>query len=185
MASKKGIKWNSERILSLSAMSISFITLIIFIYQTNLMSKQNDLSILPYLQVSESADAESNSFMISLKNHGVGPAILESVIIEYEGQRYDVKDYNDDLISLLSDIESELDSLKYFSMSTLDVGIAIPSNATYEIFSVSNSPKDYDVLTESLFRLENNGLRYEIIYKSIQGERWIIHNDSEGPEKLD
>ena len=185
MESKKGIKWNSERILSLSAMSISFITLIIFIYQTNLMSRQNDLSILPYLLVSESVDGESSSFMISLRNHGVGPAILESVIMEYDGKRYDVKDYNDDMISLLRSLSSELDSLKFYSMSTLDVGIAIPANTTYEIFSVNNSPKDYQILTEALFNLENNGLRYEITYKSIQGERWIIHNDSEGPEKLD
>ena len=185
MAAKNGIKWNSERILSLSAMSISFITLIIFIYQTNLMSRQNDLSILPYLQVSESVDGETNSFMISLRNHGVGPAILESVIIEYDGERYDVKDYNDNLISLLASLATELDSLKYYSMSTLDVGIAIPANTIYEIVSVSNSAKDYELLTETLYKLENDGLRYEIIYKSIQNERWIIHNDSEGPQKLD
>ena len=179
------IKWNSERILSLSAMSISFITLIIFIYQTNLMSKQNDLSILPYLQVSESVDQESNSFMISLKNHGVGPAILESVIIEYEGQRYDVKHYNDNLISLLSNLATELDSIKSISVSTLDVGIAIPANTTYEIFSVSDSADDYRILSETLYRLENNSLRYEIVYKSIQDEKWMIDNESDGPVKLD
>ena len=166
-------------------MSISFITLIIFIYQTNLMSKQNDLSILPYLQVSESVDGETNWFMISLKNHGVGPAILESVIIEYEGKRYDVKDYDDNLVSLLATLATELDSLKNFSMSTLDVGIAIPANTTYEIISVSNSAEDYKLLTETLYNLENNGLRYEITYKSIQDERWVINNDTEGPEKLD
>ena len=182
---KQKIKWNSERILSLTAMGMSFVTLIIFIYQTNLMSRQNDLSILPYLQVSESADAESSSFMISLKNHGVGPAILESVIMIYDGKRYNVRDYNDDLIQLLSDLTKELDSLKYFSRSTLDVGIAIPANTTYEIFSVNNSPGDYKILTETLYQLESTGLRYEITYKSIQGERWLIQNDSEGPEKLD
>ena len=65
MAAKK-IKWNSERILSLSAMSISFITLIIFIYQTNLMSKQNYLSILPYLQLSTSNDSEGNKYSLSI-----------------------------------------------------------------------------------------------------------------------
>ncbi|MBT8223808.1 MAG: hypothetical protein KJN96_11640, partial [Eudoraea sp.] len=59
---KRKINWNSDRILGLSAMSISFITLVIFIYQTNLMSKQNYLSILPYLQLSTSNDSENNSF---------------------------------------------------------------------------------------------------------------------------
>ena len=123
--------------------------------------------------------------MISLRNHGVGPAILESVVLNYKGKQYNVKDYDDDMIGLLKALAPELDSLKYYSMSTLDVGIAIPANSTYEIFSVSNSPKDYKLLTETLFKLENNGLKYEIVYKSIQNERWIIHDDSEGPEKLD
>ena len=83
MTAKKGIKWNSERILSLSAMSISIMTLVIFIYQTNLMSKQNDLSILPYLQVSTSNNSEGNSYLLSVQNHGVGPAIIESVKLQY------------------------------------------------------------------------------------------------------
>ena len=73
---KVKINWNSERILSLSAMSISFITLIIFIYQTNLMSKQNYLSILPYLQLSTSNDIEKNTYTLSIQNYGVGHAII-------------------------------------------------------------------------------------------------------------
>lgn len=123
--------------------------------------------------------------MISLKNHGVGPAILQSVIIEYEGERYNVKDYDDNLINLLSTIAMELDSLKYVSVSTLDVGIAIPANTSYEIFRVSESPKDFQILTETLYRLENSGLKYEIVYKSIQDEKWMIDSESDGPVKLD
>ena len=88
------IKWNSERILSLSAMSISFITLIIFIYQTNLMNKQNYLSILPYLQVSTSNNSEGNSYLLSIQNYGVGPAIIESVKMQYQGQEYDLRGFS-------------------------------------------------------------------------------------------
>ncbi|MGB5387768.1 MAG: hypothetical protein WBN20_13370, partial [Eudoraea sp.] len=59
---KLKFKWNSDKILSLSAMSISVLTLIIFIYQTNLMSKQNYLSILPYVQISISNDTAKNTY---------------------------------------------------------------------------------------------------------------------------
>ena len=185
MAAKNGIKWNSERILSLSAMSISFITLIIFIYQTNLMSKQNDLSILPYLQVSESANSAAPSFTLSILNHGVGPAILESVHLEYEGKSYDLKDYNDDLFTFLVSIHPELDSIVATDTSTLNKGIALPANSSYAILRVYNSLKDYKLITDKLSRMEERGLRYEIVYKSIQNEYWVIHNDSEGPQKLD
>ncbi len=185
MAAKRKIKWNSERILSLSAMSISFITLIIFIYQTNLMSKQNDLSILPYLQVATSNNPAVNTYSLSLKNHGVGPAIIESVILEYEGKRYDLKDYDNYLFNVLISIEPELDSVVSLDTSTLDRGIAIPANTTYLVFSVYDAENDYRLLTEKLHTIENKGLRYEITYKSIQEERWLIHSDSDGPEKLD
>lgn len=182
---KRKIKWNSERILSLSAMSISFITLIIFVYQTNLMSKQNYLSILPYLQVATSNNPADNTYSISLKNHGVGPAIIESVILEYNGKRYDLKDYDDYLFNVLVSIVPELDSIVSLDTSTLDRGIAIPANSTYLVFSVYDSEPEYHLFTEKLHYIEENGLRFEIIYRSIQDERWMIHDNSEGPIKLD
>ena len=183
MARKK-IKWNSERILSLSAMSISFITLIIFIYQTNLMSRQNALSILPYLQVATSDNSAASTFSLSVLNHGVGPAIIESVILEYKGKRYDLKDYDDYFFNVLKHFEPELDSITSLDTSTLDKGIAIPANTTYRVFSVRNSEPEYRLLMQKLAIIEPQ-LRFEIIYKSIQEERWLIHSDSEGPVRID
>lgn len=182
---RKKIKWNSERLLSLSAMTLSVITLFIFIWQTNLMSRQNYLSILPYLQFSVHDDASGNSYGLSLKNHGVGPAILESVILEYRGKRYDLKEYNNELHKLLNSLKPELDSVQYTELGSLNRGIAIPANASYVILSIMNSPSDYPTLANTIRDLVESGIRYEIIYQSLQGERWMIHNDSEGPQKLE
>lgn len=181
---KLKIKWNSERILSLSAMSISFITLIIFIYQTNLMSKQNYLSILPYLQISTSNDSENSSFSISVMNHGVGPAIIESVIFKPQGKEYTLTDYNNYLWEFLVSQDSILDSLRYVSTSSIDPGMAIPANTTYNIFEVKNiTEKDIPMLLRLIELLES--LPYEIRYKSIQNERWMINEEGRGPIKLD
>ena len=166
-------------------MSVSVLTLIIFIYQTNLMSKQNYLSILPYVQISTSDDKAENTFSLDIKNHGVGPAIIESVIIYYKGEKHDLRDYDNYLYNYLKSEMPVLDSVKFFSSSTLDKGIAIPANSSYNVFSVQDSEKDYNLLTTSLGELLRNGLRYEITYRSIQNERWMIYNNSEGPEKLD
>ena len=180
---KLKIKWNSERILSLSAMSISFITLIIFIYQTNLMSKQNYLSILPYLQLSTSDDSENNSFSLSIQNYGVGPAIIESVKFQYQGEEYDLKDYDNYLFKFIKSLDSALDSIKQVDTSSLDPGMAIPPNSNYRIFEIS-SAKDYQMFLNR-FPLLDKELRYEIRYKSIQDEHWVIREDSDGPVKLD
>lgn len=183
--SKFKIKWNSDKIVSLSAMSISILTLIIFIYQTNLMSKQNYLSILPYVQISTSNDKANNTFSLDIKNHGVGPAIIESVIIYYKDEKHDLRDYDNNLYNYLKSEMKVLDSVNFFSTSTLDRGIAIPANSNYNVFKVFESEKDYDLLTSSLENLIKQGLNYEITYRSIQDERWIIHSNSEGPLKLD
>lgn len=177
------IKWNSERILSLSAMSISFITLVIFIYQTNLMSKQNYLSILPYLQISTSNDNENSSFSLSILNHGVGPAIIESVKSEINGQVYDLKDYDGYLWLMLVSQDTLLGQLKFVSTSTLDPGMAIPANSNYNVFEVHFTDGDQPQLMRLIKLLE--GLSYEIKYKSIQNERWVLNENSQGPQKLD
>jgi hypothetical protein len=149
------------------------------------MSKQNYLSILPYVQISTSDDKAENTFSLDIKNHGVGPAIIESVIIYYKGEKHDLRDYDNYLYNYLKSEMPVLDSVKFFSSSTLDKGIAIPANSSYNVFSVQDSEKDYNLLTTSLEELLRNGLRYEITYRSIQNERWMIYNNSEGPEKLD
>ncbi|MCX2719779.1 hypothetical protein [Lentiprolixibacter aurantiacus] len=177
------IKWNSERILSMSAMSISFITLVIFIYQTNLMSKQNYLSILPYLQISTSNNTAEGTFSVDISNHGVGPAIIESVKSEMQGEFLDLKEYHDYFWELLVSQDSILDSLKSVSTSTLNKGIAIPANTTYNIFKVNFTEEDRPKILRLIELLER--IPYEIRYKSIQNEHWVINETSEGPQKLD
>lgn len=166
-------------------MGMSFLTLVIFIWQTNLMRKQNYLSILPYLQLSTYDYAPAHSFSLSLKNHGVGPAILESVTLEYQGSEYDLRDYDNHMMQLLTRLVPGLDSIADFTYSTLDRGIAIPSNTTYTFLQIEQAPEAYKLITKTFADLTEKGLKYKIIYRSIQDERWVIHNDSEGPEKLD
>ncbi|WP_027076358.1 hypothetical protein [Maribacter antarcticus] len=178
----KKIRWHSERILSLSAMTISFFTLIMFTYQTNLMSQQNYLAILPYVSISTANNPVDNTFSLSIDNFGVGPAIIESIMAKHKGESFDLSDFNDEVLKFLKTRGPELDSLKVISNSTLDKGLAIPVNASYNIMEVKNSQKDYQLLTNSLNKLLEDGFYFEIIYKSIQNERWMITNNTQGPK---
>lgn len=180
---KQKIRFNSDKILSLSAMAISFITLIIFIYQTNLMSRQNYTSIMPYLEIATSTSHENYSFELNLKNHGVGPAIIESVQMKYDGKNYDLVDFGNHLFKFISSISPDFDRIKSYSSSSLDKGMAIPANVSYNVIAIKDSV-DFQIITSGLEDLLDNGLEYTIIYKSILDERWRIHNDLDGPEKL-
>lgn len=182
--SKNQGKWNMDRLVGLSAMAISFITLLIFIYQTNLMSRQNYLSIMPYLSLSVTNNAGDDTFEMKLKNLGVGPAVIESVALDYKGERYSLTEYGNEFYEFLRVMKPGLDSLDFFSSATLGRGTAIPANTHYTILAVRNSEEDYYILREALQEMQGEGLDYEIIYKSIQGERWIIKNNTEEPEAL-
>ncbi|MBT8184681.1 MAG: hypothetical protein KJN76_07560 [Eudoraea sp.] len=182
---KLKLKWNADKILSISAMTMSFITLLIFMYQTNLMKKQNYLSILPYLAVTDTSNGATQTYELDMYNHGVGPAILESVTIIYKDEKYDLREYDNRVFSFLLSMVPQLDSVKNFSTSTLERGMAIPANSKYNIFAITNSSEDFSLITSQLERLLAEGLNFEIVYKSIQNERWMIRIDSEGPVILD
>ena len=182
---KSRIKWNSEKWLSISAISISFLTLIIFVYQTNLLSKQNYLSILPYLALSKTENKGEHIFALNLENHGVGPAIIESVTLLYKGKRYDLTEYDNGIYAFFKSMEPALDSIQNVSYSTMDKGLAIPANSKYNVLTVNDSREDYDTMVRTSKQFLADGFDYEIIYKSIQNERWLIHLNSQGPEQLD
>ena len=179
------IKWNSEKVLSISAMTMSFITLLIFMYQTDLMKKQNYLSILPYLSVADSHNSSTLTYELDVYNHGVGPAIIEAVTVIHNDKRYNLRDHDNRVYSLLLHLAPQLDSVKNYSTSTLERGLAIPANSKYNIMGVTNSSEDYFLLISELERLLSEGLNFEITYKSMQNEHWMIRIDSEGPIKLD
>lgn len=168
-------------------MLVSVLTLVIFIYQTNLMRKQNYISILPYLQFAERNHSSSNIYELSLKNHGVGPAILENVQMIYHGEVEPLTSYDNSIVTYLKSKSSALDSLDNFTFSTLNPGIAIPANQSYSFLKVEENAKDYILLTTAINALLADGLEYKIVYKSIQDERWQIRSNhpSAGPEKLD
>ena len=122
---------------------------------------------------------------LSLENHGVGPAIIESITIKHNGEVFDLADFNNEVLTFLKAKVPELDSIKVVSYATLDRGMAIPINVSYNIFEVKDSKEDYLLLRNSLNNLLADGLYFEIIYRSIQNEHWMITNDTKGPKKLD
>ena len=149
------------------------------------MSKQNYLSILPYLGISTSNNPANNNYGISLDNFGLGPAIIESVSVTYLGVTEDLADYNNHLLTYLQAKAPALDSLKAVSYSTLDKGLAIPAGTHYNIISTQGSADDYKLLKTNLEAITEIGFSYEITYRSIQDERWVIKDSEQGTEKLD
>lgn len=172
-------KLSSEKIVSYSAIFISFITLIIFIYQTNLTRKQNYLSILPYLSLSTTNNSEGGFFKVDLNNVGIGPAIIISRKIIYKGEEYDM-----DFIDFLEEQQIKLDSFQHTNTTTIGRGTCIPANGQVTLFEIGRSKKELNQFLLILEDLQDNGFDFEIIYQSIYQEKWRITTTSDLPEKV-
>lgn len=172
--------WNSDKLFGLSAMLVSLVTLIIFVKQTTIMDRQSRLSALPYLMIEQSIDTENQRIKFTLVNHGVGPAIVESRKITYEG-----RDYNQDFYLFLTKSVPELDSIEPYNWSSVYRGQAIPSNGRLTMIAIGNNKDEFSAFDGFLKKLQaNQSFDYEILYSSIYGEKWKISNKSEIPEKL-
>jgi hypothetical protein len=77
------MRFNTDRVVSLSAMIVGLGSLFIIVYQTALLREQQAASALPYLMIGIMANGEQT--YVVARNTGVGPALIEDVVVRYRG----------------------------------------------------------------------------------------------------
>lgn len=174
MMNEKQPFWTSEKILGLSAMLISLCTLFVFIYQTNLIRKQQYMSVYPHLDISNRGTGTKN-YQLILRNEGIGPALVKSVkITGPNGKIYD------DIVDYLDEVFATNDSVNYL-YSNITPGRLIPANEIIPIIEEAN--KNADAGLQIAKALGVKGLKAEILYESIYGEQWLLSSDELLPIK--
>ena len=169
--------WNSEKLLSLSALLVSLLTLIVFVYQTNLIRKQQYRSVFPYLILSNEASG-SLDYKYLMINQGIGPAMIQSIeVIDSTGTSYEsILDYVNTQIS-------DKDSI-FFYNSDIYAGRLIPAGDQIPLFGmvdetqlrkygVKNTVKGTNRLRTIL---NSDDLIIKITYASIYDERWLLES---------
>ena len=176
--------WNSEKLLGLSALTVSLLTLIVFIYQTNLIRKQQYLSVYPHLHLSNIRSG-ALSYQFILANNGIGPAVIKEVKITKGDSVYA------DLVDYVDEMDLIQDSVWYLH-SNLVVGRLIPAEAVILLIQMADEtvaremgvPPNTVEGSRKLYGVLNaDDLEISITYESVYGERWILRNDGKGPEK--
>ena len=177
--------WSSEKLVSFAAVLISLMTFIVFIYQTNLIRKQQYMSVYPHLDL-----GNHNSWTVNykyvLENQGVGPAFIKSIEVrERGGETFD------DLVDFIEGKITKADSIE-FHYSDLRVGQLIQPQQKIILFGLSDQhytkPKGLPANTiRSANRLReiinNDSVAIRITYESIYGERWTLDRDEDAPIK--
>lgn len=178
---KRKINWSAEKVMSISALFVSAISLFALFYQLNLAREENELirkqqsaSVLPHL--SQWFSNTSGGFKIIFGNKGVGPAFIKEVKLEMKDTTF----YNTD--HLINDLLHRIyrkDSVSIpASTSTFSDGYVLPANETIEII-VIKKPEHIKVFREFL---NNSDLEYTITYADVYGSEWSLSNrDSDSP----
>ena len=175
--------WSSEKILSMSALFISLLTLIVFIYQTDLIRKQQYKSVYPHLGFINRFGGTLN-YQYVLNNVGIGPAIIDEVRVQYGEKNYE------DIINFVDDQIEESDSITYFH-TNLARGRLIPAGEHISLIKLASEqdlegtglPLNNNKGSFQLYEvLNSDSLIIEVKYSSIYGESWIIRNGSKSPE---
>jgi hypothetical protein len=144
--------------IGLIAIAINVITVSVYMYQANIMQKQQHASAWPYVEWLLIFNEEKGLSLV-VKNNGVGPAIIKQTSVRL-GEKPIALD------SLLS----ELVGTDYFPHLTSPIqNRVLPAGASIKPFEISNiewAGKVYHALQARSFELK-------ICYESIYGDQWV------------
>jgi hypothetical protein len=183
--------FTTDRIVSLSAMAVGVGSLFVIVYQTHLMRQAQSASALPYLMVGMQANTEGA--YLTVRNTGLGPALIEHVRIRHEGRTFDEDPY-DFFIRMRPDR-----NIPALSVDRVAVGRLIPAGEGLMALGMSGKERD-PMLIDLLklfevvevprswlvnFNIPLNAKRavIEITYSSVYGDRWRVTSDRIVPQR--
>jgi len=178
-------KLNTDRILGISAMLISILTLAIFVYQTNIMRVQSKLSVKPRLDFTTNQGGGDSLIVFQeiLENKGLGPAIIDSIYIDYQEKKFSM-----DAATFFEDQFPKLLDYGYLSQhATLGRGTTLTSNEERSLFvyklPIANVDSVYSYL--GITDIDDIPFHFEVIFTSIyEDEKWLVSNNESVPEKI-
>ena len=171
----------TDRLIGVSAIIISLLTLIIFIYQTHIISTESRLSVKPNLFFDfELIENDSLvSFKRTVKNKGLGPALIHSSVLRYQNE-----DYTLDFDKFISDKFPDVRNYTELDSYGITEGSIISPDETITIYKFeinTNNPKAYREFWKCLnFEYEKYApdWSFELIYSSIyEDEKWCKNTD--------
>lgn len=166
--------WNSDKFLSLFAVLLSVGTLLLFIYQTNLIRKQQYASVYPYLEMGfHQRGFEKMKYVLT--NVGVGPALIEKIEIRTKEGAYE--GYFSDF--LMEMVERQGSDSIYFAFTDIAAGKMIPAGESLELISCHNRYSSERMLE----LIDQYQVELNITYASVYGEVWYISSNTTVPEK--
>jgi hypothetical protein len=187
------MKLNTDRVVSLTAMIVGLGSLFTVVYQTALEREQQKASALPYVMIGlQVSDARSYVFV---RNTGVGPALIEDIVLHYQG-----REIRQDPYDFLLEVRPETARNDGLSVDKLIPGRLVPAgewintlgaegngqamaSTLMGVFDIGEVPQSwYDA--RGIAKSGPDKAIIEVTYQSVYGDRWRVSSDSVVPKPL-
>ncbi len=144
--------------IGLIAIIINVITVSVYMYQANIMQKQQHASAWPYLEWLLIYN-QDDGLKLEVKNNGVGPAIVKNAIAKINGEPI-----------LLDSLFSRVIGTNNFPRLTSVIqNRVLPANASIRPFQIKN----IEWAEKIYYELVAQKFEFKICYESIYGEQWV------------
>ena len=187
------MKINTDRIVSLSAMAVGVGSLFIIVYQTQLMREAQHASALPYLAIA--VQSSEDGVYLTLRNVGLGPAIVEDAHVRYQGREIQGDPYEFYVGARGDSVSGDV------SVDNVMPGRLIPAGEAVQMLGVGGAGgapmlgellRLFDIaeVPDAWYRgvgTPRSGPQkaiIEITYSSVYGERWRIRSTRIVPDRL-
>ena len=149
-------------------MIISFGTLVVIFYQTNLLSQQTDLlrweqhvSVMPYLEF-EVVRLSDNWMELKILNTGLGPAQIKKATIH--------SDKGDLDMDLSHFFLQNFTNPPTYTVNYLNPGSMLMAGAKMALLGTSSENEPFN---QFINNMGDEKFSYSIIYSSLYGDEWI------------
>ncbi len=158
---------NSDWIAFASAIT-AIVSLLIGVYQAYLMRRHNRLSVKPHLDLF--MDCTESEFRLSVRNDGLGPALIISAKIKLNDARYDL--FKSDEVNRLVEELAIFNNLNIneINKTTFRGKTSLRSGAELDFIKFSYNANDSEPKFAS-----------HIEYESMYGERFVCNSDKVAP----
>jgi hypothetical protein len=183
-------KWDTDRIVSLSAMVVGVGSLAIILYQTKLMREQQRASVMPYLMMAIQSSTNDHRTYLTVRNAGIGPALLGDVRVHYKG-----KDFAGDPYDFFVQQRPEIVKTMPMGVDKLIPGRLVPAGEW--IMTMGSDGAQHTQLLAELLRLfviaevpkswltsigadgpASDKAVVFVTYSSVYGDTWHLRSDS-------
>ena len=170
-------KPDSQTILAIGVLLVSFVALFISVRQTSIMSEQTrllveqnkagawphlELSLTRSFSMSEEGDVELTGYVIGVTNKGTGPAIVEAVSVKYNGQP--VRNWNE-----LYEVANRPDSVLLGHSNSSIMNKVVAPNEEINIIDLDGNAS----LRNFVFSLGDK-ISIDICYRSVYEDYWKV-----------